>query len=671
MTNLVGVLRENGKDGLVELDRRDQEIGNQIIIPRKFLNGAPFNMKVVVEYKGLTASGLPLGEITEVLGEEGAADAAILSIIRFYNLSEKFPEEVQEEAESFGHQLSQGEIEEELSLGRRDLRHLNTLTIDGEDAKDLDDAIDLERLENGDYRLYVHIADVSHYVKPGSALDKEAKKRGNSVYLVDRVIPMYPPRLSNGICSLNPGQDRFAFTAEMQIDNRGEIVQGALYPSIIQSKVRSSYNEVQAIIDGGQVDPDRPDWFADQVFLMRELTDVLQAMRRRRGALEFDFPETKVDLDKAGKPIKIYAEGDLYANHIIESFMIAANEFTANLAVKHRVPVLYRVHELPDQEKLENFLKLARSLNFKIRISNQVSPKELADALERMKNQDYGQTLSAILLRSLAKARYTEKNLGHFGLASPEYCHFTAPIRRYSDSFTHRKLKSWLMNKQKFSKYDFSQAHDIGDHVSETERTAIDAERDTVDQKAAEYYAERIGEVYPGKISGFSPASIFVQLETSVEGAIFFRSLDGYYEYDPDKLIAVHKDSGQVLRLGQKMTVQIAAVDLNRRFIDLHLIDHATARSLGEKPKRIRFKKTKARPRQEAKRSRDKGREQTGQDNRAKGGRSRAKSKPAKPARKTGKAGQKHKTSAGKQGRRLKSKKQRPERKNNSRGKRR
>ncbi len=670
MTNLVGVLRENGKDGLVELDRRDQEIGNQIIIPRKFLNGAPFNMKVVVEYKGLSVSGQPLGEIVEVLGEEGSADAAILSIVRFYNLSEKFPDEVQAEAESFGHKLTQAEVNRELDLGRRDLRDLNTVTIDGEDAKDLDDAIDIERLENGDYRLYVHIADVSHYVKPGSALDKEAQKRGNSVYLVDRVIPMYPAQLSNGICSLNPGQDRFAFTAEMQVDNRGEIVQGALYPSIIQSKVRSSYNEVQAIIDGSPVDPDRPDWFANRVFLMRELTDVLQAMRKRRGALEFEFPETKVELDKTGKPVRIYAEPDLYANHIIESFMIAANEFTANLAVKHKIPVLYRVHELPDREKLENFLKLARSLNFKVRISDQASPKELADALERMKGQDYGQTLSAILLRSLAKARYTEKNLGHFGLASPEYCHFTAPIRRYSDSFSHRKLKDWLRDKQKFSKREFSQAHDLGDHVSETERLAIDAERDTVDQKAAEYYAERIGEIYPGRISGFSPANIFVQLETSVEGAIFFRSLDGYYEYDPDRLIAIHKDSGQILRIGQKMVVQIAAVDVNRRFIDLHLIEHETAQAIGTPSKKSRpskFKRTQSKAKQEAKRTRDRGQGSGRQGKRSKG-QSWTKSKSAKAKRKSAK---KHKTSGTGSVRSFKSKKQGPKKKNDNRGKRR
>lgn len=580
MNALVGVLRQNGKHGIVELDRKNDELGARINIPRKFLNGAPFNMKVVCDYKGTDSGGEPWGSVIEVLGEEGNPDTAILGIIKYYNLPLEFPSGVLEQAKSFGNSISEQEIAEEINQGRVDLRDLRTLTIDGEDAKDLDDAIDIKKLENGNYLLYVHIADVSHYIKDKSELDQEAFKRGNSVYLVDRVIPMYPPQLSNGICSLNPDQDRFAFTAEMEINHQGKVVKGKLYPSVICSKVRTSYNETQSILNGEEVGEDRPDWLRNQLFLMKELTDILQTMRRRRGALEFEFPEIKVDLDNSGNPTNIYPEPDLYSNHIIESFMIAANEYVGDLAQKHKIPIIYRVHELPDSEKLNVFAALAKRFNIRLQIDyDNPEPKELAKALEEMKDQPYGLTLSTMLLRSLAKARYCEKNLGHFGLASENYCHFTAPIRRYSDTFTHRSLKRWLDGQNKAGKESLKRAGQISDHVSDTERIAIDAERDTVDQKAAEYYADRIGEVFDGKISGFAPASMFVQLESLVEGAVFFRNLNGYYEYDPEQFIAINRDTGEVLSLGQKVKVQIAAVDTNRRFIDFNLLEHDTASS--------------------------------------------------------------------------------------------
>ncbi|NLJ71191.1 MAG: ribonuclease R [Clostridiaceae bacterium] len=580
MNALVGVLRQNGKHGIVELDRKDNELGARINIPRKFLNGAPFNMKVVCNYKGTDSGGEPWGSVIEVLGEEGNPDTAILGIIKYYNLPLEFPSEVLEQAKSFGKSISEQEIIEEINQGRVDLRNLPTITIDGEDAKDLDDAIDIEKLENGNYLLYVHIADVSHYVKEKSELDQEAFKRGNSVYLVDRVLPMYPPQLSNGICSLNPDQDRFAFTAEMEINHQGKVVKGKLYPSVIRSKVRTSYNETQAILDGEEVGEDRPDWFREQLFLMQELTDILQAMRRRRGALEFEFPELKIELDNAGNPINIYPEPDLYTNHMIESFMIAANEYVGDLAQKHKIPIIYRVHELPDSEKLNIFANIAKRFNIRLHINyEKPEPKELAKALEEMKNEPFGTALSTILLRSLAKARYSEKNLGHFGLASDNYCHFTAPIRRYSDTFTHRSLKRWLKEHNNADKKCLKRAFKVSNHVSDTERIAIDAERDTVDQKAAEYYADKIGEIFDGKISGFTPSSLFVQLESLVEGAVFFRSLRGYYEYDPEQFIAINRDTGDVLWLGQKVKVQIAAVDTNRRFIDFNLLEYDTTKT--------------------------------------------------------------------------------------------
>lgn len=569
----VGLLLPQGRDGIIELDTKDDELGKTITIPRKFLNGAPFGMKVVAEYTGSDHKGNPLGKVTEVLGSPDSPDVAITGIIRAFGLKETFPQDVLDQVEPLPQDPDPDSIKRELREGREDFRDLDTLTIDGEDAKDLDDAIDIERLDDGNYRLYVHIADVAHYVREKSPLDQEAFRRGNSVYLVDRVLPMYPPKLSNGLCSLNPDKDRLAMTAIMDFDKNGKQLRGELKESVIRSKVRTSYNEVQALLDDGTVAEDRPDWFADKIRLMAELTEILNKQRRDRGALTFDFPETVVKLDAEGHPIEIGTEKVMFSNSMIESFMVAANEMTAGLAQKHNIPIVYRVHELPNVEQLQNIRHMASRFNHRLKVRTEPEPRDLADFIDEVRDEPYGETFEFLILRSLAKARYDTRNLGHFGLASEQYCHFTAPIRRYSDTWTHRQLKAWL-HSEKGGKKQFARADAVAEQTSETERVAVDAERATVDQKAAEYYADRIGEVYPAKISGFAPASFFARMETSVEGAVFFRTLDGYFEYDPDTMSAAEARGNRILRLGDDVKVMISNVDINRRFIDLVCLEH-------------------------------------------------------------------------------------------------
>ncbi|MDN5313702.1 MAG: ribonuclease [Clostridiales bacterium] len=577
MQNYVGIIKQSGRDALLILDRPDQLVGRELFIPSRYLHGAPFGMKAVAR---LTAEPGPdglgaTGEITEVLGDPGRPDIAILGIIRQHGLSEKFPARVLSEAEKYGVNPEPESIEEEIRRGRRDLRDLRTITIDGEDARDLDDAVNIEKTENG-YLLGVHIADVTYYVQENSVLDREARERGTSVYLSDRVLPMLPPRLSNGICSLNPDVDRLTLSAIMEFDNDGRQVGGEICESIIRSKARTSYKEVKKSLETGEVLPDRYPQFLEDLRNMRELSDKMSELRRERGSIDFEFPETHVDLDENGKPTAIYAYPISFANGIIESFMIAANEFVALTATAEKLPFSYRVHELPDPEKLDKFIKLANVFGVQMKLRGKPTPAMLAAALNKVKQEPFGLTLSQLLLRSLAKARYAPDNLGHFGLASTNYCHFTSPIRRYPDLFVHRVLKGWLHSDVPKSRWN-KLADSISEHSSDMERSAMQAERDSVDQKAAEYLSEHLGMTFTGVISGFNPAGFFVQLENTVEGMVPFRSLDGYYDFIEERLCAVNYSSGTQLHIGDPVEVQVAQVDVIRRRIDFEMIKHEAA----------------------------------------------------------------------------------------------
>lgn len=565
----VGILYPSGRDGIVRPDYPDPESGRrEVFIPWKNLHGAPYGMRVVCSIDDPAALNLR-GGILEVLGDPSRPDVAITGIMRHYGLSGSFPEAVSEEAERFPADPLPAEIEEMIRAGRRDLRALPTITMDGEDAKDLDDAISIETRPNGRFRLWVHIADVSHYVADGSALDMEARRRGTSVYLVDRVVPMLPPRLSNGICSLNPGADRLALTVSMDIDATGTIEDGDIFESVIRSDARTSYNEIRDFFEQG-MHRDRYGFLEKEFTAMRRLAEILRNRMRERGTLEFEFPETKVDLDDEGRPTAIYPYPISFTNGIIEDFMIACNEFVARKFHFLKVPFVYRVHELPDPEKLRRFMRLARNMGVKLRIRGAVRPGDLARALEEIKGLENGQALSQLLLRSLAKARYAPECLGHFGLASEFYCHFTSPIRRYPDLFIHRVIKGWLSGRMRTGEWRGDAVH-VSEDSSVTERAADQAERDTVQQKACEFMADRIGEVFSGVVSGIIAGGFFVRLPSTVEGMVPFRSMEDYFEFDEESLTATGSRSGRVLRIGETVQVRVARVDTVLRRIDFDL----------------------------------------------------------------------------------------------------
>lgn len=567
----VGSLQRNNKNYFVNLDRPDPRFGRVIQIDRKHLNGAPEGMKVVVELLAVISDREVYGKISEVLGNPQEPNVAIEGIIRSYLLSQEFPTEVLAEVQDLESDPTPQVVEQEIAEGRLDLREQNTYTIDGLDAKDLDDAISVERLPEG-YRLWVHIADVTHYLIAETNLDKEAFKRGNSVYLVDRVLPMLPPKLSNGLCSLNPHKDRLCLSCRLDFDKAGNVLDGELVETVIQSKVRSSYSELREIF-AGKVDPELPQWFTESVATARELSSLLSSLREERGALIFDFPETKIDLDSEGKVLSITPDVQDEANQIIESFMIAANEYVAAFCDQRRLPAVYRVHEDPNEEKLLSVIQYVRNMGLRVPVTTELSPKDLQEILEQIKGENYAETLSEMLLRSLAKARYDVEDLGHFGLASEQYCHFTAPIRRYADVMVHRAVKNALAgNKHQKEKRGLQET---AEHISQMERVAIEAERDTYDQKIVEYYADKLGEVYTGKISGFSNSNMYVRLPNTVEGAVMFASVQGgYIEYIPERMIAMNKDNGQIFRLGDEVKIQIAKVDHERRFLDFKLLEH-------------------------------------------------------------------------------------------------
>ncbi len=569
----VGILREDGFNGYVEPDAGyDTTQYGKIRIFSRDLNGAPFGMKVVCEIKNPEApAGAYEGRIVEVLGDPGRSDIAILSIIRQYGLSPSFPEVVLEEAEKLPVMPSDKELTDAIDSGRTDLRSLLTITIDGEDAKDLDDAISIEKIPGVGYKLYVHIADVSNYVTEGTHLDEQARLRATSVYLVDRVIPMLPPRLSNGLCSLNPDSPRFALTAAMTVNDQGEVVSGDLFESVIKSDARTSYKEVYGVLFEDKY-RDRYMDFIPMFETMRELTDILSAKRAKRGALDFTFPETHVDLDEKGKPLSIYAYPILYTNKMIEEFMVLCNEFVATRFFNMKYPFIYRVHEEPDSLKIAEFLHVARLFGAQTSIHGKPTPRALSSLMKEIEGESYTPALSQLLLRSLAKARYSEENLGHFGLASDGYCHFTSPIRRYPDLYIHRIIKSVIHNEGKKS-YFASQVTEVSEHSSVMERNSMEAERATVSQKVAEFMMDHIGDTFDGIISSIFRGGIFVQLESTVEGLIPFRTMNDYFEFDERRLEARGKTSGKVYRIGEKIQVKVANVDTILRRVDFVLTE--------------------------------------------------------------------------------------------------
>ena len=568
---LVGTFEKNESFGFVVPD--DKRIYQDIFISKNDMNGAKNGYKVVVEVtKWSEKRRNPEGRIVEVLGAKGDVGIDVLSIIKKYNLPVEFPDEVESDA----NMLSE-EIPEEEYKRRRDLRDTKIVTIDGEDAKDLDDAVSVEKLPDGKFKLGVHIADVTYYVKEKSSLDKEAFKRGTSVYLVDRVIPMLPKRLSNGLCSLNPKADRLTLSCEMIIDRTGKVVEHEIFESIIRTSERMTYTDVTKILkDNDEETVKRYDYLVPMFKDMEELCKILYEKRMRRGALDFEFEECKIIVDEKGKPIAIKPYEREIANRIIEEFMLVCNETIAEHMFWAGVPFVYRVHETPDEKKLFIFKEFVYNLGYYVKPSKEVHPKVLQEVLEEIKGKKEETVVSTLLLRSLKKARYSPECLGHFGLADRYYCHFTSPIRRYPDLEIHRIIKSFIngnLNENKTKKLTkFVEV--ASKQSSEMERLADEAERESEDMKKAEFMLDKVGMEFDGIISSVTPFGMFVELDNTVEGLVHISNLtDDFYVYDEEHFLLMGERTKKVYRLGDKVRIKVAKANVDERTIDFVLAD--------------------------------------------------------------------------------------------------
>ncbi|MCQ6562246.1 ribonuclease R [Paenibacillus mendelii] len=578
VTQVVGTFDNHEAYGFVVPD--DKRINRDIFIPKGQFQGAVSGQKVVVRIvsypEGRSAAE---GEIVEILGHKDDPGVDILSIIRKHQLPEGFPEDVLEEAEAAPESITEEEI---ISQGRRDLRDRVIVTIDGEDAKDLDDAVNVERLPNGNYLLGVHIADVGYYVTEKSVLDQEAYRRGCSVYLVDRVIPMLPHRLSNGICSLNPQVDRLTMSCEMEFDAKTlKRVRHDVFTSVIRTKERMTYTNVRKILQ--DEDPEVTERYAELVDtfkLMEDLAMRLRSTRMKRGAIDFDFVEAKVIVDASGKPVDIVKRERSIAEQIIEEFMLAANETVAEHFYWLRVPFLYRIHENPDSEKLMAFVQFAANFGYTIKGKggSAIHPRALQTLLEDIRGTKEQTVISTVMLRSMKQARYEAESLGHFGLAAEFYSHFTSPIRRYPDLVIHRVMREVIENGGMLSEARMealgARMPDIAQQSSERERVAVEAERDTDKLKKAEFMLDKIGEEFDGIISSVTSFGIFIELENTVEGLIRLSELtDDYYHFHEQHMLLVGERTSRMFRIGDEVRVRVEHVNMDEHTIDFALVE--------------------------------------------------------------------------------------------------
>jgi len=549
----------------------DVKITNDIFIPKSKTLNAKNGHKVVVKItKWSDGTRNPEGEVTEILGFPSQVGVDVLSVMKQYDLSEDFPKSVLAEAKSLNCNICDKDLE-----GRTDFRNKKVFTIDGADAKDLDDAVCIERNENG-YILSVHIADVTHYVREDSALDKEAFKRGTSVYLADRVVPMLPKELSNGICSLNPKEDRLTLSVIMEIDFNGNVKSHSVERGIIKTVERMTYDDVTAILEGDKKLADKYVYIKEDIFQMAELSAVLKKKRENRGSINFDFPEAKIVLDDKGKPTDIYKYRPTVAHGIIEEFMLVCNETIAQHFYWLEAPFVYRVHEKPSMEKLTTFNDFLRNMSFKIKGGEDVQPREFANLLNRIDGTPMENIISRVMLRSLMKAKYSPENMGHFGLAFNYYCHFTSPIRRYPDLAIHRIIKEYLTSTPSQQRQD--KLHQFvasaALHSSEMELNAQEAEREVEDLKKAQYMINKIGERFDGVISSVASFGFFVELENTVEGFVRVADLkDDYYIYDEKNLTLTGEHNKKVYKIGDNIRVEVASVNTALREIDFVLVD--------------------------------------------------------------------------------------------------
>ncbi|WP_297136493.1 ribonuclease R [Terrisporobacter sp.] len=571
VTRVVGLFQENKSFGFVVPD--DKKFNQDIFIPKRYFSGAKNDDKVVCEITVWPQENRkPEGKIVEVLGKKGERGVEIDSIVRAHGLPEEFPKKVIDEA----NHVAEQDLEEEIAR-RVDFRDLDIFTIDGEDAKDLDDAISIELLDNGNYKLGVHIADVTHYVREKNKLDKEALKRATSVYLVDKVIPMLPKQLSNGVCSLNPFEDKLTLSCIMEIDSNGKVVKSDICESVIRSKARMTYTEVSDILE--KDDEKLKQTFSSLVedFVNAEkLARILMKRRERRGSIDFDFPESKIILNGNGEVVDIKPYERRISNKMIEEFMLVANETVAEHFYWLQLPFVYRIHETPSGEKMEDLSKFIATFGYHLKGDlEEIHPKEIQGVIKKIKGTKEEEAISTIMLRSMKQAKYSPQCVGHFGLAAKYYCHFTSPIRRYPDLQIHRIIKEQLNNKINNKRQD-QLAHIVeyaSTQSSERERAAELAERDVHDFYKAMYMADKVGQEFDGVVSSVTSFGMFVELDNTVEGLIRLANMrDDYYIYNQETYSIIGERSKKTFRIGDTVRIKVENVNVDFREIDFSLI---------------------------------------------------------------------------------------------------
>ncbi len=562
---IVGTYKKSKNFGFVMPD--DRKFLEDVYIPKNLRNKAKSNDRVVVQLtKYPDGKKKAEGRVIEILGKTDDTNVDLLSVLRTYDYKTKFPKEVQKEASAIPQLIHSIE-------GRVDLREKEIFTIDGDDTKDIDDAVSLEKVGEN-YLLGVHIADVSTYVREGTPLDKEASKRGTSVYLIDTVIPMLPRELLNGICSLNPNEDRYALSIDILLDKSGNVLEKKIYKSVIRSNIQMTYNNVYKILENDEI-PAGYEKHVETLKCMKELALILINKRRDKGAIDFDLPEPKILLDEDDKVVSISEREITIANRIIEQFMVLANECIAEFFCEKKVPFIYRVHEVPDEDKIQRLKVFLNNMNYTEIFPDEVGPKDIQTIIDKFKGKEEEKVVSTMVLRTMRLAKYSNENLGHFGLALENYCHFTSPIRRYPDLFIHRVISEYLSNnlndkkKTKFARLAVKYA----DMSSDAERNAEEAERDLEKIKMCEYMEERIGEEFEGIISSVTSFGMFVELSNTIEGLVHVENMnDDYYYFDEVNVMLTGKHSNKVYKIGDKIKVKVISADKFLRRIDFEVV---------------------------------------------------------------------------------------------------
>ena len=564
----VGEINFEGDTGIVSLD--DNKLKIKVQIPRDKSMNAVDGHKVVVRLGKRIDNSRFMGEVVEIIGHKNDPGIDILSIVKKYNIETDFPDDVKEQLKNIP-----SEVSEEECKNRRDLRNEMIFTIDGDDTKDIDDAVSIHRKPNGNYVLGVHIADVSYYVKEGSPLDNDAMERGTSVYLVDRVIPMLPHELSNGICSLNPDVSRLAISCVMEFDSHGKQIDYEIFESVIKSRIQMTYKKVNSILEKNIV-PEGYEEYADSLRMMADLAEILRKAKENRGYIDFEVDEAKILVNEKCEPTEIVLRDRRVGENLIEDFMIAANECVATHIYFMNLPFIYRVHEVPKEEKIRSFLGFIGGLGYQINGNlKDNNPKSIQRLIKFLEDKKEFKILSKLLLRSMQKAVYKPVNLGHFGLASKCYTHFTSPIRRYPDTTVHRLLRTYLFQ-HKLDDNTISHWEDklvyVADHSSAKERSSIDCEREVEDMKMAQYMEGHIGEEFEGMISSVMSFGIFVELDNLIEGLVSIKDMKGFFNYDEDRMTLTNEKSHVKYTIGERIKVRVIRASREAKTIDFEIV---------------------------------------------------------------------------------------------------